>query len=178
MPKPKERRPLLELICLPLVFILIVALSQSCEKDDICVDGDTPLLGVAFLDNADSLTEKSVPALRIISIGQSEPPDTFSDRSSQSSVSIPLNVSRDTTEYLFIRNSQGSNNTESGNIDTLLLIYRVTPIYVSRACGFIAEFDSLDVVIRPDSNPWILGAEFTATRLSNNETLPLFNVYH
>ncbi len=171
-----DRLPV-EIRLIPLVFLLIILVASSCEKDDICVEGETPLLGIAFFNNVDSITEKSVNSLRIVAIGQSEPPDTFTDRGSLSEASIPLNVVRDTTEFLFIQNSSGSIGEETGNIDTVQIIYFVDPTYVSRACGFIAEFDSLRIVVKPDASPWILGAEFTANRLSNNQTDPLLHVY-
>ncbi|MEM9824872.1 MAG: hypothetical protein AAF985_27555, partial [Bacteroidota bacterium] len=39
---------------------------SSCEKDDICVEGDTPLLVIGFYDITDT-TFKSVNNLRILS---------------------------------------------------------------------------------------------------------------
>ena len=48
------------------VFLLLLLIVQfsACEKDDICVEGDTPLLVVGFYDVVDS-SFKSVPNLRI-----------------------------------------------------------------------------------------------------------------
>lgn len=166
-----------ELILLPLILIAVILSSTSCEKDDICVEGETPLLAISFFDQADSSTVKSVPGLRIIAQGQAEPPDTFTDRGDLSAVSIPLNVSRDTTVYLLIRDSADEEGIEIGNIDTVRIMYTVDPTFVSRACGFVAEFDSLQIEVVSDDNPWILGAEFTDTRLSFTEIESLLNVY-
>ena len=41
-----------------LLLFVFIAIS-ACEKDDICVDGDTPLLIIRFYDAADSATLKS-----------------------------------------------------------------------------------------------------------------------
>ena len=101
MPETRLYRNLPELLLLPLT--LFVLLSLSCEKDDICVDGNTPLLGISFLDIVDSTTAKTVTGFRAIPLGQTDPPETYPDRSDLSEASIPLRVDRDTTIYLFIR---------------------------------------------------------------------------
>ena len=49
----------------PILLILTVIVQfSSCEKDDICVEGDTPLLVIGFYDVTDT-TFKSVSNLRI-----------------------------------------------------------------------------------------------------------------
>ena len=122
-------------VSLLLLFVFIVI--SACEKDDICVDGDTPLLIIRFYDAADSVTLKSVASLRILGIGNGEPLNTFTDRSSRDSVAVPLRINEANTQFQIILNSDGEDNTETGNIDTLQFNYETNEVFVSRAvnCG-------------------------------------------
>ena len=53
---------------LPILFLVMtVCYFSSCEKDDICVEGDTPLLIIGFFDASasDTVTRKSVTNLLV-----------------------------------------------------------------------------------------------------------------
>ena len=73
-----------------LIFFGIIGVA-SCEKDDICVEGDTPLLVIEFYDIADTTTLKNVPSLRVVGLGQAITVNTVADRSALNKISIPLN---------------------------------------------------------------------------------------
>ena len=92
--------------------LLITALFywvSSCEKDDICVDGDTPLLVLGFFDVNDTTAAKAVPSIRIksIDIDSVLTNSTFGDRSnSPDSLQVPLRSNAVTTMYQIISGSK------------------------------------------------------------------------
>lgn len=138
-----------------LIAILFSSFFLSCEKDDICVEGDTPLLIIRFYDISDTTAVKAVTNLRIIGIGNGGPVDTFSDRSSRDSVALPLRINEVDTEFLLIQNSAGEEGAETGNIDTLRFNYTTEEVFISRACGFIANYNDLTEDLITDSENWI-----------------------
>ncbi len=146
-----------------IVMILLfgVLFFSSCEKDDICVDGDTPLLVILFYDATDTTVLKSVSSLRIIGIGNGEPLDTFTDRSSIDSVGVPLRINEVNTQFQFILNSDGDDGAETGNIDTLQFNYQTNEVFVSRACGFVANYEIDTDSLTIDTDNWIQGIEIT-----------------
>jgi hypothetical protein len=141
------------------LFALVFILSYSCEKDDICVDGDTPLLIIRFYDVTDTLLPKAAPALRIVGIENGNPVNTFTDRSSLDSVALPLRINETVTSFKIILNSDGDDDVETGNIDTLVFNYETQEVFVSRACGFVANYDNLTELLTADADNWIQNIE-------------------
>ncbi len=139
------------------LLLLFAILATACEKDDICVDGDTPLLVLTFNDiNAAEATAKAVTRLRVIGIGNGDPITTFNDRSNRDSVALPLRLDASRTGFVLIQDSQDNEDgVETGNPDTLYLDYQVTEAFISRACGFIANYEGLAWELRADASNWI-----------------------
>ena len=156
-----------------LAFILVLITIGSCEKDDICVDGDTPLLVVGFFDVTDS-TAKEVPNLSVRALELETSVDTFSNPSSQDSIGIPLRVNQEITNYIFTNNSGDANNETA---DTLNISYEINEKFISRACGFIATYqlDTLQPV--PTTNNWILGIEIDESTVTASNQIHV-KVYH
>lgn len=157
-------RPALVKSC-RIIFSLILMLVLpflGCEKDDICVDGDTPLLIVRFYDAADTVSLKQVNGLRVIGIGNGNPVDTFSDRSATDSIGLPLRLDSNTTSFAFILNSaDDGDGLETGNPDTLSFQYDIQSQFISRACGFVGTYENLQQSVLPDSESWISDVEVT-----------------
>ncbi|MDX1314463.1 MAG: DUF6452 family protein [Eudoraea sp.] len=149
------------------IIVLGALLISACEKDDICVDGDTPLLILRFYDAQDTENFKSVTTLRIIGDGQANPVNTFSDRSTTDSVAIPLRADQSSTQFLLILNSADENDLETGNIDTLSFSYNVEEVFVSRACGFVANFNDLEPQLTAGTENWIQAVEVIDTTVTN-----------
>lgn len=153
------------------LFLLIITLGafliSACEKDDICVDGDTPLLVLRFYDALDTTSLKSVSNLRIIGAGQEGPVTTFADRSTADSVAIPLRADQSSTQFFVILNSADEGELETGNIDTLSFSYGVDEVFVSRACGFIANYNGLSPELTTGSENWIQSVEIVDTTITN-----------
>ncbi len=153
------------------VFFLLLGLILilGCTRDDICVDGDTPLLIIRFYDAADMESPKAVPSLRVIGVGPDSPVNTFNDRSSTlDSIGIPLRTLANATDFIFIINSEDdADGMEIGNSDMLQFNYLVQEAFVSRACGFVANFDELADNLTADTDNWILGIEINDTLVQN-----------
>ena len=151
------------------LFIILFGafLISACEKDDICVDGDTPLLILRFYDAENEENLKSVTTLRFVGSGQENPVNTFTDRSTTDSVAIPLRVDQSPTEFFIIQNSADENDLETGNIDTLSFAYTIEEVFISRACGFVANFKDLSPQLITGSENWIQRIEVVDTTVTN-----------
>ena len=151
--------------------VIGVSIFSACEKDDICVDDDTPQLIIRFYD-ADNPTElKVVPGLRVIGVGNGNPVDTFSDRTSTlDSIAIPLKTNDISTQFSFILNSADDDNgAETGTTDQLLFLYETEEIFKSRACGFVVNYDNLTTDFSPATENWIQSIEIVKPSVTIEE---------
>ncbi|UJH67950.1 DUF6452 family protein [Allomuricauda sp. SCSIO 65647] len=165
-------------ICIAFFILICLVGIASCEKDDICVDGDTPLLVIGFFDVDDTTEAKNVTALRIRAIGQEDDVDTFTNPSSQDSVGIPLRISETSTAYLIVSDSgTDDEGNETGNIDTLTFSYDVIEDFVSRACGFVANYDNLSFDLQPDTDNWIQNVVIVDTTIENSTAIHV-KIFH
>jgi hypothetical protein len=161
----------MEKSCGVLFIWLFIIVFTSCEKDDICVEGNTPLLVIEFFDVANPTTPKNVPGLRIVGLGQNTPVGTFADRTALSLVTLPLRTTDNTTAFLVINNSATSETgAETGNVDTLLLTYDRIEDFASRACGFIVNYDLLSSEIQSGSGNWIQETEVIRASVINSDS--------
>ncbi|SHF94133.1 hypothetical protein SAMN03080594_109190 [Arenibacter palladensis] len=170
-----------------LILLTIVLIGfGACEKDDICIDGDTPLLIIRFYD-VDNPTElKDVTDFRIVGVGQNTTVTTVSDRTDTDSIAIPLKVTENTTGFYFISNSSDVETTDSsgetitvegGDLDTLYFNYSRIDKFVSRACGYIANYEDLTSDLKTETDNWIKDIEIV-TPLVENSTAAHVKIYH
>ncbi|ASV28952.1 DUF6452 family protein [Maribacter cobaltidurans] len=151
-------------------FLLTITLT-SCEKDDICVEGNTPLLVLEFFNVADTTAVKNVTALRIVGEGQTVTVNTFTDRSNLSSVAIPLRTEENSTTFYLISNSASNDNgQETGNIDTLTFNYDRIEDFKSRACGFVVNYDNVSTELQTGSGNWIADIEVIRASVTNSDS--------
>jgi len=169
-----------------IIVLLILAVFinfSSCEKDDICVDGDTPFLIVGFYDAEDTTEFKEVTSLRLISINNDSifSSDDFTDQSTVSdSILIPLQIEEANTTYAFIFDSDGDDEAleETGNIDTLGFSYTLSEEFVSRACGFVANYNELDTIRTISDNDWINRISIIEENITNNSNTIHVKIFH
>ena len=148
--------------------ILAVA---SCEKDDICVEGDTPLLVIEFYNINDTSALKTVPTLRVVGVGQNVTVNTVVDRTALNTVSIPLKTNVDVTSFIMISASASAEDgSETGNIDTVNLSYKRLEDFLSRGCGFVVNYDSLQANVSADTNNWIKDIEIIRSQVINSDS--------
>ena len=158
-------------LSLVLFAVLCIVSVASCEKDDICVEGNTPLLVLEFFDAANPEANKNVTALRIVGEGQNSTVNTFTDRSNVNNVQIPLRTEMDATTFLIISNSATNDGgQETGNIDTLTFNYERLQDFASRACGFVVNYDSLSTDLQTGSGNWILDIEIVRASITNSDS--------
>ena len=160
-----------------LLFLAGFLFINACEKDDICVEGDTPLLIIRFYDSENPTELKSVSSLRVIGIGQTDPVDTFTDRSSLDSISIPLRINQPDTGFLLISESADEDDLETGNIDTLTFSYNTEEVFVSRACGFVANYNDLSDSLTTGSENWIQDIEIINSTI-NSQVNAHVQIFH
>ncbi len=164
-------------------FLLVwcLGLFLGCEKDDICVDADTPLLIIRFFDIENRTEFKVVPNLRVIGIGNENPVDTFTDRlSTLDSIAIPLKTTEDITSFSFIIGSEDDESGEEiGKIDTVQFNYTTKEIFKSRACGFIVNYDDLETTFTPANENWIQQIEIVKSLVQTEEEVTAHvKIYH
>ena len=134
------------------IFLGILAFS-ACEKDDICVDNDTPLVIVRFYDLEDTTELKEVPGLVVRGIGDTDLLDTLAFEESNP-IAIPLRVDANTTSFTLSRTLTANGEAE---VDTLVFNYSPTEVFASRACGYVVNYDSVAVATaqEPEDSLWI-----------------------
>lgn len=152
------------------LFIGILAVA-SCEKDDICVEGDTPLLVIEFYNINDTSALKIVPTIRVVGVGQNVTVNTVADRTALNTISIPLKTDVDVTSFIIISASASAEDgSETGNIDTVNFSYKRLEDFLSRGCGFVVNYDSLQANVSSDTNNWIKNIEIIRSQVINSDS--------
>lgn len=162
---------------LTLVYGLCAAALGGCEKDDICVDGDTPLLIIKFLDDENPEDSKNVNQLRVLGLGQDDVVDTFADRTTLDSIAIPLRPGETQTTFIFIQDSEDEEELEIGNRDTIRFDYNTREVFISRACGFVAQYEDLESELQEGSDNWIRNIEVENAFVQNLDTTHV-SIFH
>ena len=162
---------------LTLVCGLCAAALGGCEKDDICVDGDTPLLIIKFLDDENPEDSKNVNQLRVLGLGQDDVVDTFADRTTLDSIAIPLRPGETQTTFIFILDSADEEELEIGNRDTIRFDYNTREVFISRACGFVAQYENLESELQEGSENWIRNIEVENAFVQNPDTTHV-SIFH
>jgi len=166
--------------------ILLIAATlyfvSSCEKDDICVEGDTPLMVIGFFNIDDTTAAKRVPSIRIrsIDIDSVLSNASFSDRSnSPDSLQVPLRSNATTTMYQIISNSADDDETdqETGNIDTLTISYELGEAFISRACGFVVNYNNITVTVPESAENWIQDIKVVQPNVENTNNIHV-KIFH
>lgn len=148
---------------------------NSCEKDDICVDGTTPLMVVEFYDFDDRETKKSPSNLNVTGQLDDGSFGSIITNTATDSLNIPLRIEELTTVYSFSTNS--TTDEANANADILTFNYTTTDVFVSRACGFIANYENLSSDLTADDLNWIREVEITNAKIENQTTTHV-KIYH
>ena len=136
----------------------------SCEKDDICVEENTPSLIISFYDNDDHEQLKKLTNSYIWVVGM----DSLNNYNNNSldSIAVPLNLSENATKYIVENNAIK---------DTIEFNYSRKDTFISRSCGYITIFENL--AIGNNSTHWIKDTEILNATIEN-ETFTHINIYH
>ncbi|MEC8832525.1 MAG: DUF6452 family protein [Bacteroidota bacterium] len=159
---------------------------SSCEKDDICIDGDTPLLVIGFYDNEDTTAFKTVSSIRVINmdidsvITNDSYVGAFGDRSNiTDSILVPLRSNATTTMYQIISDSADDSETEleTGNIDTLTISYDLGEAFISRACGFVTNYNNISISVTEGGENWIQDISVVQPNVENTDNIHV-KIFH
>tara|TARA_R110002167_G_scaffold50143_3_gene146304 strand:+ start:3237 stop:3701 length:465 start_codon:yes stop_codon:yes gene_type:complete len=147
---------------------------SACEKDDICVDGNTPLLVIGFYDVTDTSLVKPVPLLVVKGLDGGDTLAVITNKSLES-IELPLRPETDNTTFVLSQNPTTEASTL--NEDVITFNYESKEVFISRACGFVANYDNLSGTVGADALNWILAIEVKTTLVANsNETH--VKIYH
>ncbi len=166
----------LQILCIILLGIISFS---ACEKDDICVDGDTPLLVINFYDKDDTTNLKQVTKLRIVGANKEFPYQNanFMDRTDVDVVDIPLIANETSTTFALIQNSADVEEAETGNIDVVTFNYTTKEVFVSRACGFIINYENLTQELTADTDNWIQEVKIEETLIEKSDIVHV-KIFH
>lgn len=148
---------------IPFIILLGILAFSACEKDDICIDADTPRLVIRFYDAMDTTLSKDVQNLVIIGVDDSGLRDTIPN-AALDSIILPLRPNKTTTTFTFSRQTSISDI----NIDTLRLNYAPKEVFASRACGYIVNYDSLQATAQQDDSLWIQRITIDTSLIANS----------
>lgn len=144
------------------LLVSIILLATSCEKDDFCIDEITPNLVLRFYDADNPTTVLSATDVTIWPEGL----DSIAVNESLDSIAIPLDVNNPQTIY----------NFQTGtNIDQITIDYTVNEIFVTRSCGFKANFSDLNAT--PETSTWIQSIDVISTTIED-ESAAHIQIFH
>lgn len=160
---------------------LISLLLFTCEKDDICAEGSaiTPQLIVTFFDETNPTQRKNVEDLLVFGLDDNNQTVPFqsSTITTTDSIAFPLRTDVNITKIVFWNETFTNDNgtpddneddfTDTVNQDIIDFSYMRSDVYVSRACGFIANYLDLNATLVPDSDNWILNTEIVKENVEN-----------
>ena len=156
-----------------IILFFISCIILSCEPDDICLSSidDTPKLILGFYDqNTGEL--KEVNNLKIQGLSNEE----IYTYQTIDSIGIPLKNSENLTVYTLTKDFN-ENTSNSGNEDKIYFNYNYNWNYISRACGFITTYDIQDIIIKNDSENWILNTEIIETNIIDEKNIHV-KIFH
>lgn len=124
----------------------------ACEKDDICVEGNTPSMVLTFADALEG-DNKNVTNFSLIESGTEI---VIRSTATTDSITIPLRLDASAMTLVF-RSFTGADATADNpqNNDTITFTYQVREQFVSRACGFVGNYEELDTIRTPSTDDWI-----------------------
>lgn len=130
----------------------------SCEKDEICIEENTPLLIIRFFDNDNPTEYKEVINLKVQIEGIDGDYINETITLLTDSIAIPVKVTEDVTRFkliLFGNDEDETNNNE----DVFDLNYIREDVFVSRSCGYKTLYYDVKTTLLDDGDNWIKSIE-------------------
>jgi hypothetical protein len=145
-----------------LLLVFFIGIISACEKDDFCIENPvTSKLIIDFYDDTNRETLKKVERFSMIAVGV--PDSLFTNVSTESSISIPLNSLTNETVFKLKKNTTTNGAKAANLIATFTITYDKREEFVSRSCGFKVLYSN--VAFSSDTNSWI--TDFTPTTVIN-----------
>ncbi len=165
---------------------MLILLFFACESDDICPEltNSTPRLIITFYDIENVETRKDVENLAIYAIndGQLIPVNEINGTTTDS-INIPLRNDQSVSNFKFYKDFSLVENVPNGTVDHLYIDYDISEIFISKACGFINNYNLLNFLpYDPFENPsppanWISGY-LIQNNLIENENQSHVKIFH
>lgn len=165
-----------------IALILVLSVFLSCEKDDICSSevSTTAKLVLRFYDITDQDETKAVPNLLVYGLNDLSEIVLFDhiglSTSTTDSIAIPFRTDINLTRFVLHRDVVDGDLT-TGNFDIITANYEREDVYVSRACGYKTNFNSLALNLEPDADNWVINSEILNSTV-NNETKAHVKILH
>lgn len=161
-----------------LIALLIISLSISCERDDICAEDTptTPFLIIKFIDNQTNTKTKAPSELQVKAVGV----DTlYSLGTVRDSILIPLKNDTTVTAYELTINSDTSNDEIPSNTDIISIQYTPVEKYVSSACGFKVNYEGLSTseIVEGNDGDWIKNLTIQRQNVTDENNAHVF-IFH
>jgi hypothetical protein len=158
-----------------LLLVFFIGIISACEKDDFCIENPvTSKLIINFYDDTNRETLKKVERFSMIAVGV--PDSLFTNVSTESSISIPLNSLTNETVFKLKKNTTTNGAKADNLIATFTITYDKREEFVSRSCGFKVLYSN--VAFSSDTNSWI--TDFTPTTVINldDQSEAHVQIYH
>ena len=151
-----------------IVVFLVVLGFNSCEKDDICVDGNTPLLVIRFYDIDNPETLKAPSNLEVKGLLSADTYGAIIKNTAADSIQIPLRIEGLNTVFSLTTNT--TTDAANANEDLITFTYTTKNVFISRACGYIVTYENLATELENDTDNWIKDIEVVTTSVENQNT--------
>ncbi|SDB32451.1 hypothetical protein SAMN03097699_0711 [Flavobacteriaceae bacterium MAR_2010_188] len=175
--------PLKRLVALMSACFLVIV-TTNCERDDICpaTTSTTPNVLFQFFDINNQTASKVVNGLSVRAIGVD---DYVLFNSDVSTASVPLNFEEEgvlrTIRFEVTKDSEffadDQNDETNPNTDIIKLTYTPEFVYVSRACGYKAIYNDVQLTIENDGDNWIFNYDILINNIENEDE-PHITLYH
>lgn len=137
---------------------LIISLIWSCERDDICIEENTPHLIIRFFDHENPTEYKKVINLKVQIEGIDGDYTNETITALTDSIAIPVKVTEDITSFKLILNANDQDDTND-NEDVFDLNYIREDVFVSRSCGYKTLYYDVTTSLINDNDNWIRSIE-------------------
>jgi len=136
----------------------ILSIIGSCEKDDICIEENTPHLIIRFFDHENPTEYKKVVNLKVQIEGIDGDYVNKTVTALTDSIAIPVKVTEDITRFKLILHGNDDDETND-NEDVFDLNYTREEVFVSRSCGYKTLYYDVTTALISDNDNWIKSIE-------------------
>ncbi|MEE9349393.1 MAG: DUF6452 family protein [Flavobacteriaceae bacterium] len=155
-----------------LFIVFFIATLFSCERDDICIDENTPQLIIRFHDAIETDDLKSVSNLFVKVTNSLDEIVEINVIKTIDSIVVPLNVDQDYTKITLVKNANIDANAIT---DEFTLNYTLNSIYVSRSCGYKSIYN--DIIVSNSSSNWLSQIQKEVDDIEN-ESIAHLTIFH
>lgn len=161
--------------------VLLLSITVACEKDNICIEENTPYLIIRFYDfDVPDLYKKAVNIkVELQGIEGFYEDDGLTIKTLTDSIAIPIKVTEDITRFKITVSVFDEDENLVENEDSFELYYDRDDIFVSRSCGYKTVYNNVALGLEEDDDNWIKIIETTENPLNIiNQTSAHVKIFH